>query len=354
MFISMSQFQNSSLAEKNPNSNVDMRLNIASLVSTLTRNQKDILVKILVQVVNTTIACQGAPSGLGIHWHTKIPTCMKEVMNFYIRGKNAIPPNVSRPAVSIVGSHVYVSLIASVADILGHGPDLDFIANDAQPLQVHKLSECKIAKAIYQRSMENPSFLKMLLCLYITIWSDAFEPSSCTKSNRGSCWIKTITILPPQSELHKMTYTYSIAIGKDSDDHSEVEQRFVKELQNFKKGINVPFYYGKLKKKVYVYLELMVSLQDQPKRRKFNCIMLGGSKYSARCGHSMALAQLSQSISSCSTCCRNIVLDNAVNRCNKCLNWDIDNINNNLLKFPMPLNYPRMRCHQTIIYVQLN
>ena len=230
MLVSMSQFHNTTLAVKNPNSDVDMHLKIASLASTLTRNQKSILAKILFQVVNTTMAQQGAPSGLGIHWHTKIPTCVKEVRNFYIRGKNAILPYVPRPAVSIVGSHAYISLIACVADVLGHGLDLDFITNDAQPIQVCKLSERKIAKEIYQRSMENPSFLKMLLCLYITKWSDAFEPSSCTKSNRGSCWIKTITILPPQSELHKITYIYPIAIGKDSDDHSEVEQRFVEEL----------------------------------------------------------------------------------------------------------------------------
>lgn len=89
--------------------------------------------------------------------------------------------------------------------------------------------------------MENPSFLKTPLCLYITEWSDAFEPSSCTKSNCGSCLIKTITISPPQSELHKITYIYPIAIGKDSDDHSEVEQRFVEELQKFKKELMCHF-----------------------------------------------------------------------------------------------------------------
>jgi hypothetical protein len=87
----------------------------------------------------------------------------------------------------------------------------------------------------------------------------------------------------------------------------------------------VPFYYGNLKKNVYVYLELMAS-QDQPERRKFNRFMLGGSKYSVRWGYAMDLAKLSLSIS-CSTCHRNILLDNAVNTCNKCLNWDTDNVN---------------------------
>jgi len=53
-----------------------------------------------------------------------------------------------------------------------------------------------------------------------------------------------------------MTYTYPIAIGKDGDDHGTVEQQFANELQAFREGIAVPFYYGKIKKNVFVYLEV--------------------------------------------------------------------------------------------------
>jgi hypothetical protein len=90
---------------------------------------------------------------------------------------------------------------------------------------------------------------KTQVCLYITEWSDAFESSSCTKNNRGSFWIKTITICPPPSQLHKLTYTYPIAIGKDGDDHSQIKKKFAAEL------------------KVFVYLDLLASLQDQPEWR---------------------------------------------------------------------------------------
>jgi len=35
------------------------------------------------------------------------------------------------------------------------------------------------------------------------------------------------------------------------------------------------FYWGKIKSNVFVYLELLASIQDQLEQRKFNCIILG-------------------------------------------------------------------------------
>ncbi len=45
----------------------------------------------------------------------------------------------------------------------------------------------------------------------------------------------------------------------------------------FGDGKNVSFYHGRLKRNITVYLELLVSLQDQPERISANYIMLGGS-----------------------------------------------------------------------------
>jgi hypothetical protein len=83
-----------------------------------------------------------------------------------------------------------------------------------------------------------------VLCIYITEWSDGFEPSSCTKNNRGSCCIKTVTIAPPPSQVHKLTHTYSIAIELDGDSHDKVEEKFAAEMKEFSTGTKVTFYHG--------------------------------------------------------------------------------------------------------------
>ena len=122
------------------------------------------------------------------------------------------------------------------------------------------------------------------LCLYVVEWSDAFEPSSSAKSNRGSVWLKTVTISPPHDKLHSMTNTYPIAVGPHDVDHEEVEKLFAEELKQFRSGNDVLFYHGKLMKNVKVYLELLCSLQDQQERRSCNYIAMGNSHYTATWG----------------------------------------------------------------------
>jgi hypothetical protein len=339
--VSNSQFEVTTAADHIPSSEVDMHMHIASLVSSLTRKQREDLATVLYEAVNTTIARQGVSSlGNNPEWRTKIPTCMKEIRNFYVRGKNAILPNLPKPSVTVISNHAYVSLKDCVADILGHGLDLDIIMSDDQINYVSLLSECQVAQEIYENSTKNETFSCKPLCLYITEWSDAFEPSSCTKNNRGSCWIKTVTISPTVLELHNMTYTYPIAIGKDGDDHSTVEQLFANELQEFREGIAVPFYYGKIKRNVFVYLEVLASLQDQPERRKSSCIMLGGSKYSSRWGYSMDLNHVSKYVPACISCFHNLMHNITADTCERCVNWNTDDVTHELMKFPAPPNFP--------------
>jgi hypothetical protein len=69
---------------------------------------------------------------------------------------------------------------------------------------------------------------------------------------------------PPALHSHGTMYTYPIAIGSDSVSHEEVESKFALELNEFRTGKNVSFYHGGVKHNVIVYLELFVSLQDQP------------------------------------------------------------------------------------------
>jgi hypothetical protein len=109
------------------------------------------------------------------------------------------------------------------------------------------------SKGIYHRGKEvhgsNPLF-----CLYITEWSDGFEPSISTKANRGSCLIKRVMISPTHSAMHKLMHTYPIAIGPESESHDYVEEKCMEELNMFKEGENVSFYQGRLQRNINVYL----------------------------------------------------------------------------------------------------
>jgi hypothetical protein len=94
------------------------------------------------------------------------------------------------------------------------------------------------------------------------------------KLNRGSIWIKAVTISPPQSHLRQLMYIYPIALCYDSDSHEEGESMFAAELLNFWQGCDVTFYIGSEKTHCRVYLELFASLQDQPERHSTNHLML--------------------------------------------------------------------------------
>ena len=65
-----------------------------------------------------------------------------------------------------------------------------------------------------------------LICLYTNEWSDGFEPHYSVKVNKGSAWLKTVTISPPQGNNHGLSYTYPLAFGKSPCDQEEIEEQF--------------------------------------------------------------------------------------------------------------------------------
>jgi hypothetical protein len=207
----------------------------------------------------------------------------------------------SPPKVQFVDNHANVSLKECVADLLGHGLDVDNIMHDDISLNISSVSripECRLSRTIFNRGKEVHSS-SPLVCLYITEWSDGIEPSYSTKANRGSCRIKTITISPMHDMMNTLTHTYPIASGRESDNHECIESKFRLQLNDFRTGKNVVFYHGRLKKNITVYLELLVSMQDQPERRAASYIKLGNSTYTAHWGVSLNTQEVASNIPSC-------------------------------------------------------
>jgi hypothetical protein len=138
----------------------------------------------------------------------RLPCSYQLMRSLYIKRKGAMLPNLPRPSVQLIGEHAYISLFKCVADLLGHGLDVQHICDSTSSDAV--LSDaCRsiFCRSIYERGAALHGS-EPFICLYVTEWSDGFEPSISSKANRGSCWIKTVTISPMQKDLHNISNTY--------------------------------------------------------------------------------------------------------------------------------------------------
>jgi hypothetical protein len=280
LLVARSQGFVTDLVQKIDKTEVCFHVGMASLLCTLTRQQRDDLASLLKMCIQITQQHEKPSQTL----KTILPCTAQLMRSLYVKGKNAILPSLPRPSIRMIGDHAYVSLRDCVADLLGQGLKVQHISTfESRDGTVSNASESHFSQLIYDRGCEHHGS-EPFLCLYITEWSDGFEPSISTKANRGSCWIKTVTISPMSKDIHNLSNTYPIAISRDNVSHECIEKEFSMELKKFQSGESVTFYYGLLKRNVTVSLELLVSLQDQPERRSANSIMLGGSMYTARWG----------------------------------------------------------------------
>ena len=104
---------------------------------------------------------------------------------------------------------------------------------------------------------------KRALTLYITLWSDDFEPNS-TKDNRGSVWVMTMTIATPTNNHHTTYNTYVVAVGKKGVDHTPVYDRVMTDLEELATDDRISLYYSKVGGNVRVACGLNNYLSDQP------------------------------------------------------------------------------------------
>lgn len=338
LLVSQSQYQLTNVGSKLHQKEVTLQIEIAELVYDLSMEQRRKFASILTSCEEILLSQREKTSNIAT-WPTSIPRSLQDIRSFYLEGKWAIIPNLPRPSVKNIGEHAYASLTDCVVDLLGHGISIGLIEGDSSSDNVCTLSESLRAKTI-AKNCQKKSLTNNTLCLYVVEWSDAFEPSSSIKSNRGSVWLKTITISPPHNKLHCMTNTYPIAIGPHDVDHEEVEQLFAQEILQFRCGKEIVIYHGELKKNVKVYLELLCSLQDQPERRSCNYVAMGNSRYTAKWGVSFDFSKVYKHIPACKNCWFHLSKLQHIRRCIHCTCWDIVSDHSGLLKYQPPNDYP--------------
>jgi hypothetical protein len=261
--VGQSQFKLDNIITELSSEEVEMNHSIAALVSSSTTGQQQMLAKVLTDVAAVLIRqlhkMDNQMEGKAIvdeyykqkcsnFWETRIPTTYSLICSLYARGKFAMIPNTPKPQVHMVGSHAYVSLKDCVADILAHVYEVDIIipTKDVEPCIVSISQLTRAQKSLKNAEKIHPNI--KVLPLYLIKWSDGFEPSNSIKSDKGSCWIKTVKISPTSSKIHSGLYTYPIVLGLDKQSHESVEKKFAEELLSFQNGDALDFYHGGIQK----------------------------------------------------------------------------------------------------------
>ncbi|KAL7558015.1 hypothetical protein ACA910_005496 [Epithemia clementina (nom. ined.)] len=159
---------------------------------------------------------------------------------FTKKGENAFLENLPRPPVATENNHAYVRLGDCIADLLAHGTQVSSLFNRKDNKDLYPNS-CRVsleqsAKADEIREdvlSQDYDVNYPVLPLYCICWSDDCDPNGTNKNNRGSIWVKTVTISPPKSDCWRNTYV--LGVGHKGDDHSVVESSYNDEIKEHSK-----------------------------------------------------------------------------------------------------------------------
>ena len=284
-------------------------------------------------------------------WSTRIPSNVNDIRRLYLEGAHSIVQNLPYPEIKTdIPDHSYVSIIDCIRDFLAHTQGRRMATIDqqitfsAQAIVTHPSMSTRAKEMFLQLACTNE-----VLKGYVFFWSDDVEPNRLSKSGRGSVWIATMTIGTQLGDGHNFNNTYPIAIGAKGCDHDGIIESVEEEMKLLRTGQLDPFYVGAVGMRVPILISDMAHLSDQPERRGFNYLRLGGRGFTARFGVSANHQQCYEVIRACSSC-----MSENKNRlhqgghmlplpaCDGCMNWDVLK-EGRLGLAPPPDHYPLLR-----------
>ena len=327
--VAMSQFNRDNVAPFLDDADVELQMYISYLVDSLTKPQRHHFAEILTRVVDkfslTTAQKDESPSkrqalsnesspmrannpfvSRQLKYPCDIPRSYKEIRAWILEGKYYMFHNLPRPLVHKVGDHACVSIKDCIADMLGHGFALqELVASGSCCTSVSNTTIDGFSRAqtiIGNAQRVLGSSMEQATVLWLTSWSDDFEPNYSIKANRGSVWIKTITIALPTDKANTIAYTYPVALGPKGVDHDVAERFLLSELKLFMEAPVPVLYSGRAKTMTPVYMETFASLQDQPERRDMLFLARGNATYHSRWGYAMDCPALKNVLPPCTSC----------------------------------------------------
>jgi hypothetical protein len=246
--------------------------------------------------------------------------------------KDSMMYTVPHVNVMEVGVHAVSLPSDCIQDLMGHGFPLDFVPNSQEALllpefPVRNISSTGMCRQLFDiNNLNNPIIADFNV--WIFEWSDDFEPNtSLTKSNRGGVWVKTITIGPPGSHSHQLSYTYPIAMGPKNKSHEEAEIIIRDDLLSLARPEGIVIYSKNHGGLIRIRAKLFVCLQDQPERRGENHLTGGSSDLHRRFGYSFPWQDFEDELRPCINC-RSILFDKTEQwvcpECEDCTNFAYD------------------------------
>lgn len=262
-------------------------------------------------------------------------TSVNSLRNFHLEGAHSIVRNLPYPEiVTNIKDHSYTPIIECIRHFLAH-------QQERRMATIPDTTHASIGRQVIRHTSMSPRAHEISRLLkgdrdeqalkgYLFFWSDDAEPNRMAKAGRGSVWILTMTIGTQPGDGHNFDNTYPIAIGRKGDDHDSIISAVEKEMKVLRSSKAPEFYIGSTRKMTRIQFSDMAHLADQPERRGFNYLRLGGGKYSARFGVSANHHDLYVKIRACNICGkenrRRLLEDDYLLKlpeCNVCMNWDV-------------------------------
>ena len=283
------------------------------------------------------------------------PLDIYDINMFYYSRKTSIYKNIPHPQVFCLHNHACVSIKDIIIHMFAFGLEIDgmilntSLSTNNSPLigPQKDVLACKqsmeIREKVRSRLRSHRQSISPLI-VYITLWSDDFEPNNVIKHKRKS-WLKTITIAPPEHSKVSHHYNYIIAIGSSKHNHEPIHAHFCDELKDLQK---INYIYSSIyKKNIPIVVETMAICADRPERSSMNKMLNHNGSSSARWKYSCIINE-PERLKSCNKCinirARKVYsclkgLPNSINNilCNDCCNW---NFKNKLMKTTPPEKYP--------------
>jgi len=248
----------------------------------------------------------------------RLPSSEADVRRMYTEGALSIAKQLPIPNVTMLENHSYVSIKDIIADFLLRNNDLvaninnwDAIVDENYPNNPMYLFRskrvCHIIKTARARVRNNDlDGTFPVIPIFVSMWSDDFDPNKSIKSNRQSVWIKTITIFVMNQFGNKIKKTYPISKAKKGLNHQIVEKEVSVELEALRSGKLIIMFSRAHRTMVYVHSDIYCIMNDQPERRSNLKLAGGNSTLHGWFGVLLDCKQKAEVIRSCKLCSKSI------------------------------------------------
>ena len=289
-----------------------------------------------------------------------LPTDVNIMRQTLLEGSYSVLKNFPVPRVYEIGNHACVDLKEVILLAAGHGAKFNFAWNARKGARNNEglngtqavtdlITDCIEAMGDAKVDAETTRNTNVG---WIYFWSDSFL-RCFIKQKENSVWILTVTICPPEKEKSNGMYTYVLAMGKSSEDHTPVIEHYFTECQKLMKGFDC--YFGDTNKIERMAVGMLMWNADRPERQMINNTRKEGT-YGKVSGWSAPVSE--EKFPSCDKCYKRLVQEmiqgeegsgtGTVDSCTNCFNWTLDQDDTDQITEDTHKDYPKEQSDDNI------